>query len=197
MYEWRKLTDTQRFDVLNQRIEDERLWHTPTHFIPDRWIHITAACFEHRHLIGHSFERIHSFSRDLQRVIHPPLAKMRAWCVLPNHYHALAEVYLSRNLRRELGKLHGRSSHIWNVEEGCRGRQCFHGCLMKEIKSEAHWWSTVNYIHHNPVKHGHADTWMEWPFSSARLFLETTPRETAKKIWSEYPITGMGKNWDE
>ncbi len=65
------------------------------------------------------------------------------------------------------------------------------------IKSERHFWATVNYIHHNPVKHGHVDKWKDWPYSSAEIYLKSVGREQALRNWKEYDISEMGKNWDD
>jgi putative transposase len=65
------------------------------------------------------------------------------------------------------------------------------------IKSERHFWATVNYIHHNPVKHGHVDKWTDWPYSSAEAYLKSVGKEQALKNWKEYDISEMGKDWDE
>ena len=53
---------------------------------------ISAACYEHRHYIGHSPERMGAFARDLLAVFASHASQAFAWCVLPNHYHALLEV---------------------------------------------------------------------------------------------------------
>jgi putative transposase len=197
MYEWRKMTKEERKQVLRDRMDAGKNWHSPTHFKKGEWFHVTAACYEHRPLIGKSEARLERFTRDLLRVFRMPFAESRAWCVLPNHYHVLARLFVQARVRQELGRLHGRNSHQWNVEEDRTGRKCFHRCLCKEIKSEAHWWSTLNYIHHNPVKHKLVDTWRDWKFSSARRYLAETPRQTVCAVWKEYPIKGMGENWDE
>ena len=196
-YHWRKCSPQQRAELLSHRIETQRVWHAPTHFRRDRWFHITAACYNHCPHIGRTKERLRAFSCELLRVFREPWARWQGWCVLPNHYHVLAEIWACAAIRQEIGKLHGRNSHGWNVEENKQGRKVFHRFLMKEIRSPAHWWSTLNYIHHNPVRHGYVDTWREWPFSSAEDFLQSVPRNTAKAIWTRYPITRMGENWDE
>jgi hypothetical protein len=94
------------------------------------------------------------------------------------------------------GRFHGRSSFKWNGEDQRRGRQVWHNCFDREIKSHRHFWATVNYIHNNPAHHGYADKWQDWPWSSATEFLERVGRETAEKIWREYPILDYGKKWD-
>jgi putative transposase len=197
MYNWRDWTPEERKEVLDWRMESGSVWHAPAHFRRDRWFHVTAACYEHRPLVGKSRERMSRFAREVCSVFSLPRARVAAWCLLPNHYHVLAEVYLLEEVRKCMGKLHGRSSHGWNVEDDSAGRKCFHRCLFKEVKSAAHWGSTLNYIHHNPVKHGYVERWQDWPFSSVHHYLSSVPQEAVREQWKRYPITGMGKNWDE
>jgi putative transposase len=77
-----------------------------------------------------------------------------------------------------------------------RGRQVWYNCFERPIKSERHFWATLNYVHHNPVHHGYVERWQEWPWSSAAIFLESIGKEKAKGIWKDYPILDYGKKWD-
>ena len=123
--------------------------------------------------------------------------EVSAWCVLPNHYHLLLRVMDVELLKHKIGKLHGRTSHRWNVEDATQGRTCFHGCLPKTIKSMSHRWATLNYIHHNPVKHGYVERWQDWPYTSAHAYLASVGKTHARRMWNEFPILEMGKGWDE
>ena len=58
---------------------------------------------------------------------------------------------------KELGQLHGRTSFLWNAEDGCRGRHVWHRVAETEIKSESHFWATMNYVLHNAVRHGYVE----------------------------------------
>ncbi|KAF1721044.1 REP-associated tyrosine transposase [Pseudoxanthomonas wuyuanensis] len=40
-----------------------------------------------------------------------------------------------------------------------------------QIRDETDYAAHVDYIHYNPVKHGHADTAAEWPYSSFHAFV--------------------------
>lgn len=86
---------------------------------------------------------------------------------------------------------------MWNLEDAMAGRTCWYGVSDRGIRTEAHYWSVANYIHHNPVKHGHTERWQDWPWSSARDFLAQTPRDEAARLWREYPILKMGAGWDD
>jgi len=83
-----------------------------------------------------------------------------------------------------------------DAEDDARGRKVWYNCFERRIKSERHFWATLNYIHHNPVHHGYVDRWQDWPWSSADAFLKNIGRERALKLWLEYPILDYGKKWD-
>lgn len=120
-----------------------------------------------------------------------------AWVVLPNHYHFLVRAREPFTIMSELGTLHGRTSFEWNGEDGLRGRKVWFNAVETAMKGRAHFGSTLNYIHHNPVKHGYAEKWREWPWSSARDYLECVGLEKAERDWREFSIEGYGKGWDD
>lgn len=198
-YRWRRLTDQERAETLAWRKQHQRPWHSPPHapgFQNDAF-HVTAACFEHRPYIGRGPERLESFSCALLSVLSQHASQTVAWCVLPNHYHALVRTPDVLKLVRELGLLHGRSSYAWNGEEGTRGRKVFFRCVEREMRSEAHFFATLNYVHHNPVHHKYVEKWTDWPWSSAAEFLERAGKLEAERIWKEYPVRDYGKGWDD
>src|SRR5436190_1838107 len=92
-YIWRQLTPSQREEVLAWRKVNGRPWHSPPHRPNYGHLHflISAACFEHAHHIGHSPRRMHGFSAALLGIFGQHASHTVAWCVLPNHYHALVE----------------------------------------------------------------------------------------------------------
>ena len=126
-YLWRQLTPKQRDELLVWRKDRGQPWHSPPHwhnFGHLRFL-ISAACYEHHDYIGESPERMDAFSRDLLEVFAAGANQMFAWCVLPNHYHALVGAPDIKGLLRELGRLHGRTSHAWNGANNARGRKVF------------------------------------------------------------------------
>jgi putative transposase len=123
--------------------------------------------------------------------------RVHAWCVLPNHYHALLTTDQILLVLKSLAKLHGRLSFLWNGEENTRGRQVWCGAVEREMRGERHFWATMNYVHHNPVRHGYVQKWSEWPYSSALDYLAGVSREDAELIWKEYPLLEYGAGWDD
>jgi putative transposase len=106
--------------------------------------------------------------------------------VLPNHYHSLVGTDCLPQLLLDLGRLHGRTAFEWNGEDGRRGRKVWFNCVETAIKSERHFWATLNYIHHNPVHHRYVAHWQDWPFSSAAEYLESRGSGESFQCW----ITG-------
>jgi len=198
MYAWRKLTPAQREEALRERKQAKRPWHHPPHLTGDGLepYLFTAACYEHHPVIGHSPQRLAQFSAELVGVFDLLGLAIRAWVVLPNHYHVLAATSSPRKVLSQLGRLHGRSSHAWNGEENTPGRQVWHGAVETLMKSEAHLWATLNYVHHNPVKHGLVQHWQDWPYGSACEYLDEVGRTEAERIWRAYPVRDYGKTWD-
>jgi putative transposase len=198
-YLWRRLTPKQREELLSWRKKNDRPWHSPPHRPNYGHLHflVSAACYEHANHIGFTPQRLDSFSAALLNVFQQHVARTVAWCVLPNHYHALVEAPNILNLLDELGHLHGRTSHAWNGEERTRGRQVFHRSSERFMRSDRHFFATVNYVHHNPVHHGYVRLWTDWPWSSAAEYLEQMGRAEAKRTWKEYPIRDYGKKWDD
>jgi putative transposase len=197
MYLWRKLNEKQREELLEFRRFNGRPWHSPQHREGQNGRYLlTAACYEHRHIIGLNPKRLADFSERLLKVLETDCEEIYAWCVLPNHYHALVLTVKLPVLLHNIGKLHGQSSFEWNGEEDERGRKVWFNCVETGMKSDRHFWATLNYVHHNPVHHGYVQQWQDWPFSSGAAFLEKTDREQAARLWKEYPVLDYGKDWD-
>jgi putative transposase len=198
MYNWRKLSEDDREYVLAERKERQFPWHAPPHFdyVGEKTFIVTAACFEHKPIIGRSPERMSECENELLRISHDVATCVFAWCVLPNHYHLLIRTAQIDELLRRLGKFHGSTSFRWNGEDGIRGRKVWFRAVERSMRSERHFFASLNYVNHNAVKHGYATKWQDWPYSSAKEYLETVGSKRAGEIWTEYPVLDFGKDWD-
>ena len=198
MYDWRRMSQAEREAAVANRKGARLPWHGPPHdFRDEGTFHLSAACFEHAPFIGTSVERMAACEAELVETLGTCCETVYAWCVLPNHYHTLVETLNLKGTTTALGEFHGRTSYRWNGEEGTRGRTVWHRCADRGIRSERHFWTTMNYVHHNPVHHGYTADWEAWPFSSARDFIEAVGRREAVRIWRVYPIRDYGKGWDD
>ena len=197
MYDWRKMTGQQRKETLAIRKRARTPMHSLPHLDsgPNQYM-VTATCFEHKPHIGFTPERMAEFERDLLELLHNHAEETYCWCVLPYHYHTLVFSMAIKPLLRELGKLHGGTSYKWNGEEVARGRKVWFQAAETVMKSENHFWTTFNYIHNNPVKHGYVEKWQDWPFSSAAMWLDKLGRNRMLEIWEGYPPLDYGDDWD-
>lgn len=199
MYQWRKMTETEREEALAERKAAGHPWHSPPHFHTEgvsRYL-FTAACYEHKPHIGRDRCRMNEFEWRLLEVAAAACDSVVAWVILPNHYHFLAITEDAKTVLKALGRLHGRTSFDWNGEEATRGRQVWFNAAETAMKSDRHYWATINYIHHNPVKHRYSDQWQDWPWCSCHQYLEKVGMDEAERVWREFPVDEYGKDWDE
>ena len=196
-YRWRQMTDAQRGAVLSYRRGHRLPWHSPPHYNSESETYlVTAACYEHQPVIGHSPDRMSAFAKALVETCQENQWPLYAWIVLPNHYHFLARSSDAKAMITTLGRLHGKTSFEWNGDEACRGRKVWCNAAETGIKSERHFWASLLYVMNNAVKHGYVERWQDWPFSNATEWLESVGRERTVLIWHEYPIDDFGNDWD-
>lgn len=93
--------------------------------------------------------------------------RLLAWCIMPNHVHAMAEIVESHRLpdvvhswksftAKEANRLLRRDGEFWMADY-----------FDRFIRDERHLRAAVEYIHYNPVKAGLVDRAEDWRFSSA------------------------------
>jgi putative transposase len=198
MYLWRKLSQKQRAEALEYRRIQRFPKHSPPHFdfAGSGSYLITAACYEHKHIIGVSPRRMTECEIAVLTACEKHCSDIYGWCILPNHYHLLVRTAVIKLLRSELGLFHGRSSFAWNGEDDLRGRQVWHNCFERKITSAGHYYAALNYVLNNAVHHGYAEKWQDWTWSNANSYLEDVGTDEAERVWREYPVKDFGKKWD-
>ena len=198
MYNWRRMSDKERIETLKDRKRQKRPWHSPPHFDieGEGYYFVTAVCYEHASIIGKSHRRMVECKESLLSICEKLKSPIFAWCILPNHYHFLVQTDCINHVRIRLGTFHGRTSRRWNLEDNMVGRKVWFNCIERLMKSDRHFWATINYIHNNPVHHGYVSKWTDWEFSSVADFIKKVSIEEVNRIWEEYPLLDYGKNWD-
>ena len=185
----------QRAQVVAQRQRDHQPWHALEHRVSeDQTYIITGTCYQHSSLMHHEARRL-EWQEKLLDLLEDLQATTFAWCVLPNHYHLLARLDLLA-FGKSIGRLHNGTSTQWNREDGAPKRKVWHSHCDRTIRSERHFYASLNYIHANPVKHGYARRAPQWPTSSVHHYLEIWGRESLRQVWNDYPVLDYGKGWD-
>jgi putative transposase len=116
-----------------------------------------------------------------------------AICVLPDHMHALwslpqgdADFSLRWSLiksgfsRGFAGDMHRSASKAARRERGIWQRRYWEHAIRDDADLERH----VDYIHFNPVKHGHVSQVCDWPHSSFHRYVARgiLPRDWAGRV---------------
>ena len=196
MYEYRKLTPEEQQELVRQRKAQGYPPHAPPHPIQDRdYYLLTAACYQHTHHM-HSSQRRQEILNRLFEIMISAGVEIQAWVVLLNHYHLLAFVPDFGVLGDCFKGVHGPTAVTWNREDGVSGRKVWYRFADRAIRSDAHYYTTLNYIHYNPVKHGWATSPYEWQESSVHWYLEHYGREWLRDSWRTYPVRDYGQGWD-
>lgn len=198
MYDYRKMTAEQQDEVVSYRKLHRRPHHSPPHcdFVGARQFILSGTCYEHAPIIGTTHQRMTECEGELLAACEPYISAMYAWCILPNHYHMLLRTDSIKALCKAIGLFHGRKAYAWNGADQQRGRKVWFNVFDRPIESHRHFWASVNYIHHNPIKHGYVDKWQDWPWSSASDWLATVGPTRARELWRKFPVLDYGKHWD-
>jgi putative transposase len=111
------------------------------------------------------------------------------WVVLDNHYHLMN---YSKDNADKLGdimrEIHKFTS-IWikkNNAQAQLAEKIWYNYWDTCISYESSYFSRINYIWFNPVKHGYVDDPINWKFGSYYLRFKDNP-ENIKEIVSKYP----------
>lgn len=131
------------------------------------------------------------FLEILNEIIAPLSIKLYAWTINLNHYHSLIYLSSDRDLSRFVQTLHGKSSFLINKLAKIRGRRIWVNYWDRCIRSEKDFFTRLNYIHYNPVKHGYVKETASYPWSSYHFYLEKYGLEWLADCWSKYPITNL------
>ena len=197
MYEYRKLSQQERDEVLRYRIEKGYPLHAPPHpRKEDGCFMITAANFEHKHILVAPSRRS-EFEALLLNSFNQTQIMIKAWSIMPNHYHLLVSTNSFNQLPAMFRQLHGRTSFQWNRDDNTLGRKVWFKYSDRKIRTEDHFFAALNYIHHNPVKHGYVSAPEEWPWSSFHLYLQDYGNDWVENQWEAFPVLDYGKGWDD
>ena len=108
----------------------------------------------------------------------------RAWACLSNHYHVLALSPEVGDLTRLIRGFHSKLSIALNKRDRTPGRRVMYQFWDRCITYENGYFARLNYVMHNPVKHGVVEDARVYPFCSARWFRETQTPAFCRRVAS-------------
>ncbi|MDZ7798743.1 MAG: transposase [Patescibacteria group bacterium] len=160
----------------------------PPHIYSDNSFYFLTA----RTLKGIYFFNTDSKKKILLNVIRKALERyncdLYAWVILSNHYHLLLKIKLGKELSSLIKNIHANSSRILNIYQACPSRKIWWNYWDKCIETPKSYYTHLNYIHHNPVKHGYTKNMKDYKFSSYRHYLKTQGKEWLEDSFCAYPV---------
>jgi len=197
MYEYRTLTSEQREQLVQERLANGYPPHQPPHPLREEAYYLlTASCYEHKNHL-HLAQRRQTLLDLLFAEFIASGVVIRAWVVLLNHYHLLVHVKDFDELGVIFRQVHGPTALEWNKQDKTRGRKVWYRYSDRLIRSERHYYTTLNYIHYNPVKHRLVDSPYDWTWSSVHWYLENEGRQWLRDLWSSFTVRNYGSGWDD
>ena len=113
--------------------------------------------------------------------------QLEAWAVFSNHYHFIGHSPRTsdsaENLRKMLGKLHGKTAAWINRVDETPGRQIWHNYWDSMLTYEKSYLARLNYVHQNAVHHGLVQRAGLYPWCSASWFERTASPAQVKTIY--------------
>jgi putative transposase len=193
-----RITHMKREENTSGDVKHTFPWHGPPLFGGLHTLyHICAANEGHRQILGKTCDRLGSFVENWMTVLSEGCQKIHAWCVLPDHYHALVLTDSIKSVIHSLELLHDKTAREWNVTDKQLDRTCWIRCFSRRIHSERQKWASMNYIHHNAAYHGFVLRWDDWPFSSAQQYVKNLGRNELASMLRKYPALDCSAGWEE
>lgn len=112
--------------------------------------------------------------------------KIKAWVLLPDHLHCIWELpegdvnysmrwglikkAFTKKIRGMVGTAHPTKSRIMHREGAIWQRRFWEHKIRDEMDYRIH----CDYIHYNPVKHGFADSPMDWDYSTFHRYMDVS-----------------------
>jgi putative transposase len=131
---------------------------------------VTASTYRHE-LLFVGRPRLTLVCDTLLRLANALGWQLQAWAVLPNHYHFIGiHEERPKTLRTLVRRLHSLTAHSVNAEDGVPGRRVWFQYWETHLSFQRSYLARLNYVHHNPARHGLAADPTRYPWCSAAWF---------------------------
>ena len=125
------------------------------------------------------FDQAATFGWDLQ-----------AWAVMSNHYHLVARAPEdAASLERMIQAAHSITARALNEQDHAAGRQVWFQYRDTCLTYQKSYLARLNYVHHNPVKHGVLSDAELYPWCSIAWFL--------REAQAAFRDTVLSFKWDK
>ncbi len=157
--------------------------HKPIHHLeqPGPYI-VTSATYRHLPLFEAPDRR--TFLVEQLRALADRYGwRLEAWAVMPDHYHFVGHSPENpKTLARFINHLHGVTARHVNRLDGADKRQVWHQYWDRYLADERAFLTRLAYVLRNPVRHGLVADAAQYPWCSAREFLDRARPELVKIV---------------
>jgi putative transposase len=158
--------------------------HAPPHwlFSPGTFM-VTGSNFQKRRLL-HCPALLDIVTEELLQSAERFGWVMRAWAVLANHYHFVAQSPegSAHSLREWLCTFHRDSATRVNSFEGLDGRKVWMNFRDTRLSYQKSYLARLKYVHQNPVRHGLVEDARQYRWCSAAWFDATAPQSFRESV---------------
>ena len=147
--------------------------HTPVHlFRTNAMYMLTASIYGNEHLMKTGVRKA-EWRDSFYKAAEIYQWIIIAWVVLSNHYHAIlrSPADTEKSIDKFVASYHKFTVRKWNHEDGQSGRPVWWNYYDTCNRDRREFFTKLNYVHWNPVKHGLVRRPEEYAFSSYQDFI--------------------------
>ncbi|MFH1006754.1 MAG: transposase [Candidatus Latescibacterota bacterium] len=171
--------------------------HHPFHLYLDDTVYFLTARVHSGFPVFNSDEKKGMLLSWIKKVFSDVGFALYAWVILNNHYHLAFKTSRGRDFPRAFQVIHGRCSYEVNKLDDCRGRKIFQNFWDRCIRDQRDFYVHLNYVHHNPVKHGYVTRMDEYAFSSYKYWCDKRSEEWVRGCLEAFPIVDFSLEQDD
>lgn len=121
----------------------------------------------------------------------------QAWVILDNHYHIMVKTKIGKDLSRFMGMINTNSSRELNEYDSKKSRKIWWNYWDKCMRGRKDFWTHVNYIHHNPVKHEYVKEMTDYHFSSYNQYFKKFGQDFLISSFKDFSIVDFTDKADD
>jgi putative transposase len=161
--------------------------HAPTHQLADRGTYfVTGSTYLKEHHFAGS-KRLRVLHRGILTLAEKFGWRLEAWAVFSNHYHFIAhsppDAEDASSLKPMLGMLHVKTAEWANKLDHTPGRQVWFNFWDTKLTHQRSYFTRLNYVHQNAVKHRLVPVACQYPWCSAAWFERSAAPAIVKSIY--------------
>jgi len=176
------------------------VYHAPPHVFLDNAVYMLSAGTYRGVRYIETKEKKQVLLQNILENVSKFQYELYGWVILDNHYHMLARLPQAGNLAKFVNSIHGRSAYEINRIDNCRGRKVWYNYWDTCIRAEKDFYTRLNYIHYNPLKHGYVNSiekLSSYSFSSFPEYVKRNGKEWVEDIFIKFPVTDFQDKNDQ